>query len=143
MHARFGELLGRLVQLSPHDVHEILAEQQGTRLRFGEIALRWGLCQPEHVWRAWAQQAVEDQAVVDLDVIGVDAQAVTQLPYDVAKRLCVIAVRSFEHELVVAVDAERPVDPEELARASKKSVRIVRADGRQIRDAIDTYYPAA
>lgn len=141
MHARFGELLGRIVRLSPHDVHEILEEQQGSRLRFGEIALRWGLCQPEHVWRAWAEQAAEDRSVVDLDVIGVDVQAVTQLPHDVAERLGVIAVRSFENELVVAFDAARPVDAETLARDLGKRVRLVRAEGTQIRTAINTYYP--
>lgn len=142
MHARFGELLGRVIRLSPHDVNEILEEQQGSRLRFGEIALRWGLCQPEHVWRAWAEQAVEDQAVIDLDTVGVDAQAVAQLPRDVAERLGAIAVRCFENELVVAVDAERPVAAEALNLGGHKSVRLVRAEGRQIRAAIEAYYPA-
>jgi hypothetical protein len=141
MHARFGELLGKIVRLSPHDVHEILEEQHGSRLRFGEIALRWGLCQPEHVWRAWAEQAAEDQSVVDLDVIGVDVQAVTQLPQSTANRLGVIAVRSFENELIVASHAATPADAEALARDLGKRVRLVRAEEKQIRDAIETHYP--
>src|SRR2546423_848682 len=53
---RFGEILGRLVNLSGHDVNEILEEQNATHQRFGEIALSWGLCAPEDVWQAWCDQ---------------------------------------------------------------------------------------
>src|SRR5439155_6477219 len=57
--ARIGELLSRMVPLSGHDVEEILQEQSATRRRFGEIALAWGLCKPEHVWDAWGQQSTD------------------------------------------------------------------------------------
>ncbi len=50
---RFGELLSRFVNLSAHDVSEILEDQSSSRRRFGEIALAFGLCQPQHVWKAW------------------------------------------------------------------------------------------
>ena len=55
--ARIGELLSRIVPLSGHDVEEILEEQSANRRKFGEIALAWGLCRPEHVWDAWCQQS--------------------------------------------------------------------------------------
>ena len=146
MHARFGEHLGRLVELSPHDVHEILAEQHGTRRRFGEIALSWGLCRPEHVWRAWAEQAIEDGQPVDLDAVGVDAQAVSHLPGDVAAAHGVIPIRTFADQIVIAC-ATRPTEDATRAIAAAvrgKTPRFVRADPAQVRELIDAYYqPAA
>src|SRR5215212_9344230 len=70
-----GELLARLGQLSPHDIDEILAEQRHTRQRFGQIAVSLGFCQPEHVWAAWCSQLNGHVDPVDLDEIGIDAQA--------------------------------------------------------------------
>ncbi len=64
--ARFGEHLSRLVNLSRHDVDEILEEQSSTRHRFGEIALSWGLCTPENVWQAWCDQLLSQVQKVDL-----------------------------------------------------------------------------
>src|SRR5438046_1826862 len=78
--ARIGELLSRMVPLSGHDVEEILQEQSATRRRFGEIALAWGLCRPEHVWDAWCQQSENGTETVDLDKIGIDSQAAAMLP---------------------------------------------------------------
>jgi hypothetical protein len=144
MHARFGELLGRIVELSPHDVHEILAEQQSTRRRFGEIALSWGLCRPEHIWRAWAEQAIADDEVVDLDAVGVDAQAVSQLHGELAMRLRVIPIRSFEDQIVIATPRRLDeLDEKDVAaiRASvDKTPRFVRADLTQINELIEAYY---
>src|SRR5439155_13147358 len=84
--ARFGELLSRMVPLSGHDVEEILQEQNANRRRFGEIALAWGLCRPEHVWDAWAQQNADGNELVDLEQIGIDAQAAAMLSPDDARR---------------------------------------------------------
>src|SRR5687768_5822111 len=56
---RIGELLSGIVPLSNHDVEEILQEQSGTHRKFGEIALAWGLSQPEHVWNAWCRQLAQ------------------------------------------------------------------------------------
>lgn len=146
MHARFGELLGQWVRLSAHDVHEILEEQQATHRRFGEIALSWGLCQPEHIWRAWVEQ-VDPGASVDLDLIGVDAQAVALLPMDVAERLHVIPIRRAADHIVMATAGD-PGDTQafELLRQHLPDacdLRLVRADRDQIRRAIDMYYHAA
>src|SRR5215212_9298631 len=92
--ARFGELLSRLVPLSGHDVEEILQEQTANRRKFGDIALSWGLCKPEHIWDVWAEQSAHgDHEFVDLEKAGVDAQAAALLPAEVARDLNVIPVR--------------------------------------------------
>lgn len=144
MHARIGELLGRVTPLSAHDVAEILETQSGTRRRFGEIAMSWGLCKPHHVWWAWAEQRVADRTPVDLTTCGIDATAVSLLSHEVASQLCVIPVRSLDDELIVAA-AHVPVDgmDERLSSIVQKRCKFVLADARQIREAIKTYYHAA
>ncbi len=145
--ALFGELLGRLVTLSRHDVAEILAEQAQTRQRFGDIALSRGLCEPEHVWTAWSEQLggdplVSDVRRVDLALLGVDAQAAAAIPADVARRLSAIPVRVTPDRLVVAVadDADLARAAVELAGIRGHGVRFVVADAAQVRRALAAYY---
>ena len=64
----FGQCLGRVVPLSAHDVSEILEHQAATRRRFGEIALAWGLCRPQHVWQAWWAQLAQRGSLVFADI---------------------------------------------------------------------------
>ena len=61
-------------KLSSHDIDEILQEQQsGSHSKtFGEIALTWGLCQPEHIWKAWSNQLSAGFDQVDLQTFGID-----------------------------------------------------------------------
>jgi len=140
---RIGELLSQLVELSGHDVEEILHEQQATQRRFGEIALSWGLCQPEHVWSAWSRQVGNGAEVeqVDLDRDGIDAQAVALLHANVAKAFRVIPVRADGQEVVLASEAvltERVKD--EIKGLLKLNVKFVIAARKQIDAAIDAYY---
>ena len=142
---RIGELLSQLVELSGHDVEEILHEQQATQRRFGEIALSWGLCQPEHVWSAWSRQVGNGTDVqrVDLDRDGIDAQAVALLHANVARAFRVIPIRADAQEVVLASEAvltERVKD--ELKGLLKQNVKFVIATRRQIDAAIDAYYSA-
>ena len=143
--ARFGELLGRYVPLSRHDVDEILAEQVATRQRFGAIALSRGMCEVEHVWSAWCEQLVGGVQRVDLAHVGVDARAAAMLRPDTARRLNVLPVRSHGDHLVVAVgaDADPAAVAAEVAAATGKQPRFVTADARQLAAAIATYYPVA
>src|ERR1035441_5376534 len=100
---RFGEFLGCLVHLSHHDVDEILEEQSSTKHRFGEIALSWGLCAPEHVWQAWCDQLLSQIQKVDLEKLGVDSQATALIPGELARRLGAIPIRCLGQQLIVAV----------------------------------------
>jgi hypothetical protein len=139
----FGQLLGRLVSLSRHDVEEILAEQEATRQRFGEIALSRGLCEVEHVWSAWCEQLVGGTQTIDLDRAGVDARAAAMLRSDTAYRLGVLPVRCQGDQIVVAIpaDADPAALSAELSAATGKQPRFVTADARQLQRAIATYYP--
>lgn len=139
---RIGELLSQMVPLSGHDVEEILSEQHTNARRFGEIALSWGLCRPEHVWSARHRQVQDaDGELVDLDRDGIDAQAAALLPAKLAEAFRAIAVRAGESEIVVASDAQLS----ERARTAlqdclKKHIKFVIAPPKQIDAAIDVYY---
>lgn len=140
---RIGELLGEIVDLSGHDVEEILNEQHTTHRRFGEIALSWGLCQPEHLWSAWCRQ-LQDTAgceTVDLDRDGIDAQTVALLSPELALVFRAVPIRSSASEIVVASDAplsER--SREEIGKLLKKHVKFVVAEKKQIDAALEVYY---
>ena len=141
---RIGEILCRIALLSLHDVEEILSEQQITGKRFGDIALELGLCRPEHIWRAWSRQLIEQPQQIDLDRFGIDAQAIAHVSSDVARQFRVIPVRAFGDELVVAHHDADVVDPAELLPAiGAKKVMFVTAPLDQLHRAIEQYYPAA
>ncbi len=140
----FGELLGRLVTLSRHDVHEILEEQSMSGQRFGDIALSYGLCEPEHVWAAWCDQLVAEVQRVDLDRLGVDAQAAALIPAAAARRLSAIPVRQMGGRLVVAIadDADPARAAIELGQLCDMVLRFVVADAAQVRRALAVYCTA-
>ena len=139
----FGDCLARLVQLSGHDVAEILEDQSASGKRFGEIALAWGLCRPEHVWEAWASQLGQRTQVVDLSRVGIDAQAAAEVPSRIARRLRVVGVRKIGEALVVATDeagATRAAG--KLPKILRKTTHFVVAPAEQIGAALAMYYPA-
>src|SRR3954470_20953299 len=137
-----GELLARIGRLTPHDIDEILAEQRHRRQPFGHIAISLGFCQPEHVYAAWCSQLAERVEAVDLDHLGIDAQAIEFLPRELALGLPALPVRVWEGKLVVAIsDASRAGGVAELARRVGMDVRCVLAPAGQIDAALQRYYP--
>jgi type IV pilus assembly protein PilB len=141
---RIGQVLEQMGKLSGHDIDEILHEQSslGASKTFGEIALTWGLCEPEHIWKAWANQLGEGVDKVDLETIGIDAQAVSRLPRELASRFCAMPVRVCDNELVIAVsDASHAALFEDLEHVIHARPRFVLADAGQIREMIGQYYP--
>ena len=141
----FGKCLGKVVRLSEHDVQEILSDQAATRRKFGEIALSWGLCRPQHVWQAWWDQLSQGAAPhVDLTKIGVDAQAVGHLPAHLAVQFRAVPLRCFHGQLVVAT-CEQGLGraAAELGGLLGKQIRFVTAEPAQVDAAIAAYYPSA
>ena len=144
-HALFGQLLGRIVPLSEHDVEEILQEQKGTRRRFGEIAMAWGLCESHHIWKAWCRQTGDRLERIDLGHVGIDTQAMSFMSRQIAMQHTAIPVRSFPDMLVIAV-ADPAVTKAVAADLSDpgRQLKFVLADPAEIEFAIVTYYrPAA
>jgi hypothetical protein len=142
--ARLGELLSRLVKLTNHDVCEILEEQERTNQRFGQIALGWDICTPEHVWEAWSMQLADRTPRVDLKQMGIDTQATQHVPSRIAVELGVIPVRTFANGVVVAA-SERSLARavETLPARIRRPAKFVLADAEHVSDAINTYYADA
>ncbi len=140
--ARIGELLSRIVPLSGHDVEEILEEQSANRRKFGEIALAWGLCRPEHVWDAWCQQSEQEGETLDLTKVGIDASAAAMLPGELARELHVIPVR-VAHDCVLLATSEKTSEQgtEKLSALLHRRIKFVRSEREQIEQMLDVYYP--
>jgi hypothetical protein len=144
MHLRIGELLRRLVPMTAHDIDEVLQEQRGTPRRFGEVAISLGLCRPEHVWKAWATQTTDTVERVDLNDVGIDAQAAAVLPREVAQKFGAIAIRSSHDQLVIAT-SDLCFEEAAIALPTIVNTRIkfVIAEANQIQEAMDHYYRTA
>jgi len=139
---RFGELLSRWVSLTQHDVSEILEDQRSSRRRFGDIALALGLCQPQHVWRAWWTQLSGAPERVDIDSIGVDVQCLSHFPRELAQRYHVIPLRASGAQMVMAAAEGALLQAmEELPRQVKIHLKFVLADAAQVSRAIERSYP--
>jgi hypothetical protein len=138
---RFGETLAKFVNLSRHDVYEVLEEQSITRKKFGQIALQLGLCEAVHVWQAWSAQLLGRTPRVDLREFGIDAQATSDVPAWLAAALGVVPIRSMEDRLVIAAsDSTLARATEILTAQSIKPISFVLAEKQQVEDAIARYY---
>lgn len=136
-----GQVLSRMGKLSSIDIDEILFEQAMSHRRFGEIALSWGLCEPDHLADAWCQQLTEDSQSVDLTHVGVDSDAVTALPAEMAMRLGVVPLRVLGDTMIVAADhALDHAQVQELSRTLGREVRMVSIDSRQMEQVMKTCY---
>jgi hypothetical protein len=139
--ARFGEFLGKLVPLSGQDVAEILEEQTTSHRRFGQIAMSWGLCQAEHVWQAWCDQLIHYPERIDLQVVGIDTQALGHLPAELARDFGVIPVRSLGDRVIFAASDESFEHAvEKLPKLLNKRIQFILADAAQIGQAIRNCY---
>jgi type IV pilus assembly protein PilB len=139
---RFGELLINMASLSGHDVEEILHEQGSTRRRFGEIALAWGLCRPEHIWTAWCDQIVHSGENIDLDNLAIDSRAIECVPAHVAREFQIVPIRLINDLLILATADHAERELPKLAELLGKKLRFVPAERAQLIDALIKHYPA-
>jgi hypothetical protein len=138
----FGELLSQVVKLSDYDVSEILEEQFITPRRFGQIALAFGLCKPQDIWKAWWEQISDPPLRVDLAAIGIDSQSLSAIPREMARGFGVIPLRSLGGQLVIAASEEViAAARRDLPDRLKYQLKFVLADARQIAQTIELIYP--
>lgn len=144
MSRRIGDFLVREVPLTRLDVEEVLAEQSLSSRAgqsFGQVALELGLCSPEHVWKAWAAQLRDGPREIDIDEVGIDAQALYMMPADIAIEYGVVPVRFVSDTLIVAAS------PDRLERAQRDlpsrlgtEIRFALASENDISRAIEVCY---
>jgi type II secretion system (T2SS) protein E len=143
---RIGEMLARFIPLTDQDIEEVLHEQSCTHQPFGQVAISLGLCQPPDVWRAWSSQLDLHPHEVDIEALGVDAQATTLLPVDLAQAHTVLPLRICGSELILATvvgDVHGEDDPVaiHISHLGLK-VKYVTAPREQVLRAIAEYYPS-
>lgn len=132
--------------LSPHDVEEVLEEQRHAgpdSLPFGQTALELGLCTPAHIWQAWADQLTDpgNPPSVDVEALGIDAQAIAALPHAIATEFGVLPLRLVGGNLILATTADRILAARlELPHRLSVTPRFVIGDEEQISRAIETCY---
>jgi hypothetical protein len=142
---RIGEMLSRFIPLTDQDIEEILHEQNCTHQPFGQAAISLGLCQPPDVWRAWSRLLDLHPHEVDIEALGVDAQATTLLPAELARAHTVLPLRISGGELILAAlaaDAQAADDPiaAHVVQLGLK-VKYVAAPREQLLRIIAQYYP--
>jgi hypothetical protein len=138
----FGQLLSQVTKLSEYDISEILEEQSITPRRFGQIALAFGLCKPQDIWKAWWEQLADPPLRVDIAAIGIDTQSLAAVPREMALQFGVIPLRGFGQQLVIAASDEViEVAQRELSSRLKYQLKFVLADARQIAQMIELIYP--
>jgi len=141
---RIGQLIRSVVPLTDHDIEEILQEQTLSHRPFGQIAVAWGLCTPAHVWQAWARQPDHPTPHVNLDRLGIDAQALRFLPSDLAYQCSAIPVRVFEKLVIVAVkDLTCSPILQQHFQSAGLELALVLASSEQIDQALSRYGPSA
>ncbi len=141
---RIGQRLREIVPLSGHDVEDILNEQLATKSRFGEAAMALGMCRPEHVWRAYLDQASDAEKSVDLAAVGVDAQAVSLVPASLARRHGALPLRRVGNDLLLAVPPSVSADAvSEIEVAASLRAVCVTADPAALAALVRHYYPVA
>ena len=141
---RIGEHLSGFVQLTGHDIEEILSEQNSTHRRFGDIAIQLGLCSPEDIWRAWSSQLADSPQRINLDDFGIDTQALNFVPSHIASRYHVIPVRLHNDQLVLACDeVAYPQIATEMLGVLNWKTQFVLSNHFQIAKAIRTHYRQA
>ncbi len=103
------------------------------------MAFQW--CRPQHVWQAWWAQLGESAQHVSLPAVGVDTQALGSVSRAMAEEYCVIPIRVYGDQLVLAAsEASQARAAAELPQLVQKALRFVAAPERQIREAIDLHY---
>jgi len=138
---RIGQLIRSVVPLTDHDIEEILQEQTLSHRPFGQIAVAWGLCSPGQVWQAWARQPDHTIPHINLEKVGVDAQAVHLLSNEQARQLHAIPIRHFDSLVVVAVSELSTGEAlQALFQNGNLQFAMVLADAAQIDSAVNQYF---
>jgi hypothetical protein len=136
-----GQVLYRMGKLSPMDIDEILEEQALAGRRFGDIAISWGLCDPEHIGEAWCRQLADEGANLDLGSLGIDPHATACLSPADARRLGILPIRIAGEIMILA--ASHPLDSvavAELSRMLARDLRFVVVSPAQFECAMDICY---
>jgi hypothetical protein len=139
---RIGELLAQRGVLTPIQIDDVLDEQRRSGRPFGDLAERMFGVDPAAVERAWLEQYITLDTVIDLTTQRIDEAAVAVLDRRQAWQFRVLPLRFDAGELVVATTPNRLRKAVNFAwRTLGDPVYFVIADHRQLEEQLMVHYP--
>ena len=137
---RIGEALVALGMVTPQQLEEALARQRSDRnTPLGELLVRKGVVSREDVQTALSRKM--GYPLVDVKKYPVDIDAVSRLPYGVARRVPALALTRRAGRLVVAMeDPSRKTAIEEVEFAAQCKIVPVLARAGTLAAAVDRAY---
>jgi type IV pilus assembly protein PilB len=135
-----GQLLLEKELVEKEQVQRALEYQQksGENLRLGEILVKFGYVSPEDVLKCIGEQF--DVAVVDLEKVKPEVEAVDVVPRNTAKLHNIMPLKKQANSLVVAIDDLDLCAIDNLKFILNMDIKPVLATQEAIADAIERYY---
>lgn len=141
-HKSIGKLLIERGVLSIDQVSQVLARQQDTNQRFGEIATEAFGVDEQAIWQAWGEQMTHYCPRVDLVVEPRHPGVLRLVTVTDAWEHHLLPLRREDDRLVCATTAEHLPKAIHFARQQMDThVRFVLADRRQLEQYLMTSYP--
>jgi type IV pilus assembly protein PilB len=140
---RLGELLVAAKVLTPDQVAQALAQQQGTSRRLGDVLVAMGLVNETQLTQTLSQQL--SVPWVSLHHTDFSRQLLNLVPRELAEKYCLIPVlvRRVKKQETLYVAMDDPTNDaalEEIARATGIPTKAMIASPSDIRAAIRVYY---
>ncbi|WP_261816087.1 GspE/PulE family protein [Vibrio gallicus] len=137
---RLGDLLVENSIVSEDQVLQALASQQQTGRKLGDSLIQLGFISEKQLLTFLAQQL--NLALVDLNRIQVDIDAVQLLPEVHARRLRALVITRHDHVVTVAMSDPADLSAQEsvLRILSQYEVKLVVASEKQLVAGFDRYY---
>src|SRR5216684_1191851 len=98
---RLGELLQERGKISAESLQQLFGEQKDKAVRLGELILERGLVEKSDLTKALEE--VSRVPYLDCTNVSCDPLAIQAIPYDIARRLCVLPIRFEPSALIVAM----------------------------------------
>lgn len=136
---KLGQLLEEGGWIDSSELKKALAAQKNTGRRLGEILVEQGLIAEKIVLDMLSR--LKSVAVVDLDKVEVSSEAVSTLPYEVARKYRCLPLRKEGRTLHVAMaDPCNPDQVQDISFVTGMRVRPCLCSSRDIDVAIEHYY---
>jgi len=136
----FGEFLVSHGLLTRRELTEALIEQRDNGGRLGEVLTRLKMLNSKDVANALAEFLSMEYFRLD-DISKINLGIARQLPENIAKRFCVVAVGEIDDRVIVAMaDPLNVIAIDTITLKLKRKVKVVLSSSDEIQKAIDIVY---
>ena len=137
---RFGEWLVENKFLTHEQFTDALSEQQVSGGRLGQVVCRLGMLGEDKMTAALAEYLAVEYENLD-DITKIDLAVARQVPENIAKRYCLIALRDVgDHILVSIADPLDVVAIDTVCLKLQREIKVVISSEKKIRQVIEVVY---